>query len=49
MNKLSISPGNKKMGAIPSVSLPPIITCPTGCKCAKKMLCGKAVQNLSIS
>lgn len=41
MNKLSISYGNKKMGAIPSVSLPPIITCPTGCKCAKKCYAAK--------
>ena len=34
---VSISRGNVKMGAIPSVSLPPIITCsPEACKC-----CGK--------
>ena len=34
---VSISQGNAKMGAIPSVSLPPIKTCsPTACK-----LCGK--------
>ena len=39
--KLSISPGNSKMGAIPSVSLPPIITCPTECKCAKKCYAAK--------
>lgn len=33
---ISISPGNVKMGAIPSVSLPPVITC-TNCEgCAKK-------------
>ncbi len=30
---ISISPGNKKMGAIPSVSLPPIITCADGVPC----------------
>ena len=27
MKKVSISQGNQKMGAIPSVSLPPIVTC----------------------
>lgn len=36
MPKVSISPGNAKMGAIPSVSLPPVITCAHGCKCAEK-------------
>lgn len=41
MNKISISPGNKKMGAIPSVSLPPIITCPQNCPCAKKCYAAK--------
>lgn len=34
--KISISTGNTKMGAIPSVSLPPITTCPKGAPCAKK-------------
>lgn len=34
--KISISTGNSKMGAIPSVSLPPITTCPKGAPCAKK-------------
>ena len=34
--KVSISNGNSKMGKIPSVSLPPIITCPKGTPCAKK-------------
>ena len=34
--KLSISKGNSKMGAIPSVSLPPITTCPKGVPCATK-------------
>lgn len=28
--RVSISSGNRKMGAIPSVSLPPVITCPHG-------------------
>lgn len=32
---ISISPGNKKMGAIPSVSLPPITTCAKGVPCGK--------------
>lgn len=40
-NKISISKGNTKMGAIPSVSLPPIITCPAGCPCAKKCYAAK--------
>ena len=39
--KVSISNGNRKMGAIPSVSLPPIITCPSGCPCAKKCYAAK--------
>lgn len=39
--KLSISKGNSKMGAIPSVSLPPIITCPAGAPCAKKCYAAK--------
>lgn len=34
--KVSISNGNRKMGAIPSVSLPPITTCPKNAPCAKK-------------
>lgn len=34
--KVSISNGNRKMGAIPSVSLPPVITCPKNAPCAKK-------------
>jgi len=34
--KVSISNGNTKMGAIPSVSLPPVITCPKNAPCAKK-------------
>lgn len=34
--KVSISNGNRKMGAIPSVSLPPVITCPANAPCAKK-------------
>lgn len=31
---VSISAGNRKMGAIPSVSLLPVITCPNGVPCA---------------
>lgn len=34
--KVSISNGNSKMGAVPSVSLPPITTCPHNAPCAKK-------------
>lgn len=41
MNKISISKGNSKMGFIPSVSLPPIVTCAAGCKCAKKCYAAK--------
>lgn len=38
---VSISKGNSKMGAIPSVSLPPIITCPKGAPCASKCYAAK--------
>lgn len=34
--KISISPGNKKMGAIPSVSLPACVTCNPAAPCFKK-------------
>ena len=40
-NTVSISPGNSKMGFIPSVSLPPVITCASGCKCAQKCYAAK--------
>ena len=40
-NRVSISAGNRKMGAIPSVSLPPIITCPNCKECAKKCYAAK--------
>jgi hypothetical protein len=39
--KITISKGNRKMGAIPSVSLPPITTCAPGCKCAGKYYAAK--------
>ena len=35
-NKISISAGNRKMGAIPSVSLPACITCNPSAPCFKK-------------
>lgn len=38
---VSISTGNRKMGAIPSVSLPPVITCPKGAPCASKCYAAK--------
>lgn len=38
---VSISKGNSKMGFIPSVSLPPVKTCATGCTCAKKCYAAK--------
>lgn len=37
--KLQISTGNTKMGNIPSVSLPPITTCPENVPCAKICYC----------
>ena len=40
-NKISVSPGNQKMGFIPSVSLPPVVTCAHGCTCAKKCYAAK--------
>ena len=40
-NTISISKGNSKMGFIPSVSLPPIVTCANGCTCAKKCYAAK--------
>lgn len=40
-NTVSISKGNSKMGFIPSVSLPPIVTCARGCTCAKKCYAAK--------
>ena len=40
-DKISISPGNAKMGYIPSVSLPPVVTCAKGCKCANKCYAAK--------
>ena len=36
VKRVSISRGNRKMGAIPSVSLPPVKTCAADCPCAKK-------------
>lgn len=40
-NTISISKGNSKMGFIPSVSLPPIVTCAANCTCAKKCYAAK--------
>lgn len=39
--KVSISNGNRKMGQIPSVSLPPVITCKNCSTCAKKCYAAK--------
>lgn len=33
--RVSISPGNSKLGGVPSVSLPPGISCPAGVSCLK--------------
>ena len=41
MTKISISAGNRKMGAIRSFSLPPVVTCPKGCPCAGKCYAAK--------
>lgn len=41
MIKISVSPGNQKMGAVPSVSLPPVATCLPGCPCAAKCYAAK--------
>ena len=38
---VSISTGNRKMGEIPSVSLPPIVTCKNCATCAKKCYAAK--------
>ncbi len=35
MSKVKISTTNSKLGVIPSVNLPPIITCRDGCPCSK--------------
>lgn len=42
--KITISRGNSKMGAIPSVSLPPIITCKNCETCAKKCYAAKLAR-----
>lgn len=42
--KVSISTGNKKMGAIPSVSLPPVVTCHNCETCAKKCYAVKLMR-----
>lgn len=39
--KITISKGNRKMGEIKSVSLPPIVTCAEHCTCAKKCYAAK--------
>lgn len=39
--KVSISQGNSKMGNIPSISLPPIVTCKNCGSCAKKCYAAK--------
>lgn len=39
--KITISKGNRKMGEIKSISLPPIITCAENCTCAKKCYAAK--------
>ena len=36
MGSLKVSPGNSKMGSVPSVSLPAVTTCRENCPCADK-------------
>lgn len=33
---IKISPGNQKMGAVPSISLPAVVTCRNDCECCQK-------------
>lgn len=40
-NQISVSNGNIKMGKIPSISLPAIVTCRKDCKCCKKCYAAK--------
>jgi len=42
--KVSISNGNSKMGPIPSVSLPPIVTCKNCASCSKKCYAAKLAR-----
>ena len=42
--KVSISKGNRKMGEIPSVSLPPVLTCKNCSTCAKKCYAAKLAR-----
>lgn len=44
MTKVNISNGNAKMGKIPSVSLPPVVSCRPGCPCAKKCYAAKIAR-----
>lgn len=40
--RLKISKGNTKLGGIPNLNLPPVITCPTGTPCTKDCYALKA-------
>lgn len=40
-NILSVSKGNSKMGGIPSISLPAVVTCRKGAPCARKCYAAK--------
>lgn len=42
MSKVTISEGNSKIGRIPNVSLPPVVSCPRGVPCAKQCYAMKA-------
>ena len=42
--RISISPGNTKMGAIPSISLPPIVSCCSDVPCTKQCYARKAYR-----
>lgn len=42
--QISISRGNIKLGDVPSVSLPPVVTCPHGVPCAAKCYAAKIAR-----
>lgn len=42
---IKISPGNSKMGSVPSISLPSVVTCRNDCSCKEKCY-AKKLENL---
>ena len=45
---VKISPGNSKLGMIPSVSLPPYVTCPKNAPCFKPCYAGRIVKRRKV-